>query len=258
MSLINKSPASTFKDVLQVNNSNNGISTTLKQVKSGSDDGSSLYISKNNVKVQPETDSTNCVAYYDEDGNALFTIDSVNDLIKAGVYQNSINTQYIHFGIDSKNSFAYGTDHTAVPVNSGQVQNHITMGTGTDPATSLTISTEGGDLSSSIWYVPDNISIDSVSMFIGSDTATGDTTRFHLMSFDIDISNTSTSGDLSNGVVLADGSDIVNSGYEQTYFQSMTIQNSDVSSGKVVMFFFKSDSVNSDYSINTTIKYHLT
>ena len=43
-----------------------------------------------------------------------------------------------------------------------------------------------------------------------ADEATGDTTRAHLMSYDIDTGNGSTGGDISNGTVLADGADITN------------------------------------------------
>ena len=77
------------------------------------------------------------------------------------------------------------------------------------------------------------------------------------MSYDIDTGNGSTGGDLSNGVVVADGGDITNAGYEQTYYQQMTIQSADVNAGKAILFTLRSDSVNSDYTISATIKYHL-
>jgi hypothetical protein len=37
----------------------------------------------------------------------------------------------------------------------------------------------------------------------------------------------------------------------------MTIQNADVSAGKVLLFTFAADTVNSDYSINAVVKYHI-
>ena len=64
-------------------------------------------------------------------------------------------------------------------------------------------------------------------------------------------------GDLSSGTVIADGGDVVNAGYEQAYYQQMTVQSANVDAGKVILFIFRPDSVNSDYSINATIKYHL-
>ena len=258
MSLTDKNLSATYKDLLIIDNANAGFDTNLDQVKSGNGIGSALYLSKDASKLQPNADSTTLKQVFDKDGNLLFLIDSTNDYVKAGINQHHINTQYAHFDINSKDSFGFGTDHTAVPTNDGLVQSYITMGSGTDPSTLLLLSTTGDDLVSSIWYIPDGITIDACSVWVGGDASTGDTVRFHLMSFDIDTSNTSTGGDLTNGVVLADGSDITTAGYEQAYFQQMTIQSSAVTSGKVVMFFFKSDSTNSDYSIKTTVKYHLT
>ena len=37
----------------------------------------------------------------------------------------------------------------------------------------------------------------------------------------------------------------------------MTVQSADIDAGKVVLFCFRSDSANSDYSINVTVKYHI-
>ena len=37
-----------------------------------------------------------------------------------------------------------------------------------------------------------------------------------------------------------------------------TVDSANVTAGKVVLCFFRSDSVNSDYSLNVTVKYHLT
>ena len=66
-----------------------------------------------------------------------------------------------------------------------------------------------------------------------------------------------TGGDLSSGTVCASSSDITSSGYEQSYYNSMTINSADVDAGKVILFTFRADSVNSDYTINATVKYHL-
>ena len=51
---------------------------------------------------------------------------------------------------------------------------------------------------------------------------------------------------------------VLQDSYEQAYYQQMTIQSADVTAGKVILFAFRADSVNSDYSINATIKYHIT
>ena len=195
---------------------------------------------------------------YDASGNALLAVDSTNDLVKAGIGQHTVNTQYVYFGKNNTDATITANSHYAVPFGTVTYDaGYIILGSGTDPATSFTNSTEGHELVAKIWYIPDNITIDRVIWFSGADAATGDTLRCHLMSYDIDTGNGSTGGDLSNGVVVADGGDITNAGYEQTYYQQMTIQSADVNAGKAILFTLRSDSVNSDYTISATIKYHL-
>ena len=100
----------------------------------------------------------------------------------------------------------------------------------------------------------DNITIDSVVAIEGADAATGDTTRMHLMSYTYSSGATSA---LTGGAVLAYNSDVTNAGSEQSYKCTFTIGSADVDAGKVIMAFLKSDSVNSDYSLNMYIKYNL-
>ena len=107
------------------------------------------------------------------------------------------------------------------------------------------------------WHVVDDITIDAVTWFHGADAATGDSTAAHLMSYDIDTANGSTGGDLSDGTVVADGATITNAGYEQVYYQAMTVQSANVDAGRVILFTFAADTINSDYSINATVKYHI-
>ena len=77
----------------------------------------------------------------------------------------------------------------------------------------------------------------------------------HLMSYDF---NSGVSACLTNGVILASSSDVTSEGSEQPYLQSeWTIDNSSVSSGKVVVATFESVTILSDYSVNIKIKYKL-
>ena len=250
-----------YKDILHTSNSNTGLSTTIKQITCGDGDTTSLYLSQRNLKVQPSADTTTNTVIYDADGNAIVTVDSTNDLVKAGIGQHTVNTQYAHFGIGAGNSVWAGASadtHYAVPFNQIATQALVGGGTSTDPATSFTISTTADDMVGVLWYVLDNITIDRIVWFSGGDAATGETTRAHLMSYTIDTGNSSTSGDLSSGAVIAYSSDITNSGYEQSYYNQMTISTANIDAGKAIMFFFRTDStVNSDYTINATIKYHL-
>ena len=105
-----------------------------------------------------------------------------------------------------------------------------------------------------MWRIPDDITIDSISHIEGADAATGDTTRMQLKSFTLSSGSTSC---LTSGAILARNSDVTNAGNEQAYLSSWSISSADVDSGKIILCFFRSDSVNSDYSINVTVKYHL-
>ena len=97
MSLTNKTISSSFIDVISIDNSNAGFDTNIDQIRSGNGNGSALYLSTNNLKVQPSADSTTNSVIYDKDGNTLFQVDSTNDAVKA--LGNHVNTQYAHFGI---------------------------------------------------------------------------------------------------------------------------------------------------------------
>ena len=247
-----------YKDLLHTSNSNTGIGSTIKQITCGDGDTSALYLSDRNLKVQPSADTTTNTVIYDAGGNALLTVDSTNDLVKAGIGQHTVNTQYAYFGAQTGAlQTAVAKTHYAVPFNRTSPQGIVAIGTGTDPDTSFTIVNTADDIVVHYWFIMDNITIDRVVWWSGADASSGDTTRCHLMSYDVDRNNLSVSGDLSSGVVLADGSDITNAGFQQAYYQQMTIQSANVDAGKIVLFAFRSDSVNSDFSINATIKYHL-
>ena len=106
-----------------------------------------------------------------------------------------------------------------------------------------------------IWRVPDDITILEVKHFEGADNATGDTTRMHLKSFTFNSGSTSC---LAAGSLVAHtAADNTNAGNEQAYLKDWTIDSADVDAGKVLLCFFRSDSVNSDFSISATIKYAL-
>ena len=107
-------------------------------------------------------------------------------------------------------------------------------------------------------FVIDNITLDAIHWFVGADAATGDTVRCHLMAYDVVTTAGGTSGDLSNGAIHASGADIVaTSARDAIYYQTVTPSTANVDAGKIILFTFEADSVNSDYTINATVKYHL-
>ncbi len=257
----NKSQSQIYGDWFYIDNSNSGFDATLRQIKDGKGNNSALYLSNKSLKIQPASDSTTNTSICDQDGNALLVVDSTNDLVKTGTGQHIVNTQYAHFGIGSGNlvwaGVAAGT-HYAVPFNSIATQSLVSGGTGTDPATSFTISTTADDMVGVLWYVMDNITIDrAIWWSANDDAASGNAVRTHLMEYTIDSGNSTTGGDLSSGSVLAYSSDVTNAGYEQAYYNQMTISTANVDSGKAILFFVRGDTSAEDFSINATIKYHL-
>jgi hypothetical protein len=252
--IINKSLAQIYKDLFYIDNSNTGFTTSIKEIKDGAGNVSSLGLSTRHTRVTPNTDTTTTFQVTDKDGNALFTVDSTNDLVKAGINQAYSTTQYATFYSKALN--VDGSNHIAVSRTENPTA-VLNLGTGTNPDTSLTISTNADDVLSCLWYVDSNIVLDSITCWVGAHASGNDTLRFHLMSYDIDNGNGVTGGDLSNGVVIADGADISSVGYEQAYYQALTISTASVVAGKALFLTLKGDSSNADYVVNCQIKYHL-
>tara|TARA_Y100001963_G_scaffold36146_1_gene50404 strand:+ start:599 stop:1381 length:783 start_codon:yes stop_codon:yes gene_type:complete len=259
MSLVGKTFASYFKDLFHINNSNSGVDATTRNVKDGLGNSTSLSISDDVLSVQPVNDNTTgSMLVKNQGGSNILAVDTTNSLVKVGSGQVNATTQYAYFGIDNTESTSFvANTHYAIPFSKNSITTPLSIGTGTNPDTTYTISSTAHDFVNVFWYVPDAITIDGVYWWHGADAATGDTTRGHLMSYAIVSDNSSTSGDLSDGTVLADGADITNAGYEQSYYQSLTIQSANVSAGRVIIFAFRSDSVNSDFSHSVTVKYHI-
>ena len=266
--------ASFFKRIFQVSQTSNaGVDATTRNVQTGDGVNTSISISDDVLQVQPQNDNTvGTLLCKQSGGNNVLAVDTTNSKVLVGASQTATNTQYAHFGISSGDSLWAGCladTHYAVPFNvfgafPTSVIANLAMGSSTsssfndtNPATSLSISTSAMNIVGTYWYVMDNITIDAVKWFHGASAATGEATAAHLMAYTVDIDNGSTGGDLSSGTVVADGANITNAGYEQVYYQSMTNQSADVNAGKVIMFIFASDTVNSDYSINATVKYHI-
>ena len=263
MSLTGKTLAGSYKDILQVDNSNSGIDTALRVIKDGEGTASCAYLSDDLLRVIPQNDDTNAtLEVRTNSGTSVFKVDTTNQLVAAS--GNTVNTQYATFSIGYAESthFADDTHHplTFSSANYGSTTASIPdFGTGTDPATTYTTSDtnkyRAGDIVPCLWYIPDAISIDSVTSIEGADNATGDTTRMHLFSYTFTSGSTSA---LTSGTLLAHNSDTTNAGSEQAYKSAWTVDSGAVAANKVILAFFKSDSINSDYSVNITVKYHLT
>ena len=276
-----KTFASFYKNLFGINQSSNtGVDSTTRAVQDGAGNSTSISLSDDVLSVQPvNDDTTGTFVVKNKGGSNIFAIDTSGTgtgstskgRVLMGTSQVVANTQYTHFGVsyfDNTGAAAFSADtHYAIPfmrMNFGAVAGYMAMGSSTsssfndtEPATSLTISASAMDIINTYWYVMDDITIDRVVWWQGADTATGDSTAAYLMGYTADASSTSTGGDLSSGVKLASSSTITNAGYEQAYYNQMTIHSADVDARKVILFTFAADTINSDYSINATVKYHI-
>ena len=263
MSFTGKTKASSYKDILQMDNSNSGIDATTRVVKDGEGTQSALALSDDQVVITPkDSDGLAILKVTNKSGTAILTVDSTNSHVKVG--GNKANTQYAYFNINSGNAgsgtysagYHYPLTFSASSFYSSVV---VPFGNGTDPATTFTTAEasaeRASDLVPLIWYVSDNITIDEIKHLEGADTATGDTTRMHLLSYTFNSGSTSC---LTSGAVVANTIfDNTNAGSEHPYLRDWGILTADIDAGKVLLCFFESDTVNSDYAIQVTIKYHL-
>lgn len=250
-----------YKDILHTSNSNSGLSTTIKQITCGDGDTTSLYLSQRNLKVQPSADTTTNTVIYDADGNALVTVDSTNDLVKAGVGQHIVNTQFKTFSLFDFSPIA-GTHHPLTTnigasegtAYTGDANGSNWGGNGADPASSLTLASAAEQFVPCVWILQGNITIDEVSYIMSADGST--TANLHVESYSIVTGSGSTAGDLSSGTTLADTSAIT-IGADRASNGTLTIQTADVNSGKAILVFAENIGGTDDITVQVNIKYHL-
>ena len=263
MSLTNKTIANTYKDLLEVDNGNNGITTTTKTIKSGDGTSSCVSISDDQIAVRPQNDNTSDILSVKQlGGTTLFKVDGTNTAVKA--LEQYVNTNVQKFGLGSVNSnpssastwTMLGCDMGGHRFNSVP----ITLGTGSTPATSYDVSggNNADDLVQSIWYCPFNIAIDQVLVWKGADASSGDAVKYSVMAYDISTATDATGGDLSNGVEVAvSGSTLTASGYDRAIYQSLTVSSANVNAGKAIVACVHQDGTNSDLTVNMQLVYHL-
>ena len=261
MSLTGKTLASTYKSLLRVNDDANGIDASIENITDGEGTASAISLSDDSLLVKPQ-DNDNSLLFRvtDKDANALLAVDSTNDVVKLGVGQHYANTNikdwFVQYGAtypstaDTWRALGLG--------GGGRTIGSLTMGTGSTPATTLTISTTAHEVVGLFWYVPFNITIDSCHVWFASDAATGDVVKFSVMDYAINSANGAAGGDLSSGVEsCVSPATISSAGYEQAYYQSLTVSSANVNAGRVIMACVAQDGTNSDLTVQLQLVYHL-
>ena len=133
-------------------------------------------------------------------------------------------------------------------------------GTGSEPDTALSLSTNAMMIPKIIWWVPVNINIDAVYCTFGADSATSDAgCEFFVQKFTMNILNSTDSGNLSSGTKVAgSGGTISNLGYEQAYYQQLAITSATVNANQGLAVYFRtSGTPASDFTCHVQIQYHI-
>ena len=142
----------------------------------------------------------------------------------------------------------------------GELNGSAWGGTGTNPVTSITITSATLELVPSIWLLQQNITIDEVQYIMASDAAS--TINLHVMQYDLVTGSGASAGDLTSGVVLAQtGSDSsslspVTTGADRVSNGTLTINTANVNDGKAIILFAEASDTD-DMTIQVNIKYHL-
>tara|TARA_Y100000593_G_scaffold94657_1_gene194931 strand:+ start:3470 stop:4243 length:774 start_codon:yes stop_codon:yes gene_type:complete len=256
MALTNKTIAGTFKDLLHLNNSNNGVQNSADDVYDGNGGKTCLAVGKNQLVVATQSDSTSNVTMQNAGGDALLVMDGTNKLIRVNETQAIANTQYLRF-------FAHDIDvdngtHIGVPLAGiqGTMPNaNVTFGTSANPS-AVNLNNNGDDWVHYLHYVDTNITVDAVNILVGATAASGDTLNFHLCS--IATGDSTTIDEWSSTTIVADDSGTVNAGYEQFYRVALNLtSNVDVNAGNYLALTVEGNGTNSDYSVNALVRYHL-
>tara|TARA_R100000781_G_C4050164_1_gene117265 strand:+ start:86 stop:865 length:780 start_codon:yes stop_codon:yes gene_type:complete len=258
MSLTNKTPSETYKDLLTIDNSNNGVDSTSRTIKTGNGTATSTNISDRSLQIRSNTDNTAAFSVRDSGGSTRLIVDTTNGTVKAMGHH--LNTQYKTFGIYDF-SPAAGYHYPLISNNmmfSDSGDDFIAtndFGNGTDPATSWDAS--GGTpkiVVACMWQIPDNIYIDSAKIFITADADSA--YEVHINSYDISI-GIGHEGDLSNGTTHATFSGSTQATSAKIRIGALTIGTPAISADKVVLAFIENVTGTGDLTASIQLKYHL-
>ena len=258
-----KTFASYYKNLFGINQSGNtGIDNTSRNVQDGDGKNTSISLSKNHLNVKPEnTNSSTTFNVKTLSGASLLTVDTSNNDVLAGVGQVSGNRNYVYFS--AQNITPAAGYHMIIPFNANKFvvssSDDQHLGNGTDPSTSLDISAQDDSIyfANLYWHVVDAITIEAVSIVAGGSQASGDALNFHLMKYNIDTG--SNPGDLSSGLVVADGGALADMNEDKILLSSLTIDsdNKSITNNQILLLTVESDSTD-PISINATIKFNIT
>ena len=256
MALTNKTIASTYGDILQADNSGSGRTANGTNIKDGLGQSTALTLGQNKLHVKPSSDQTDAMIVETSGGTDLLTVDTTNSAVKVGTTQNYANTQIQKFSVFDVGT-ADGTHYAMFSDgnwNAGATSYLTSFGTGTDPADTLTISSNADFLVACYWYVPVAITIDEVRVLGAGEAA--DTINFHLKSYTMASGTGSDAGDLSSGTLLAHNGSTLTVGNDRVTTTTLTVDSANVAADKVILAFIENVGATTDLTAQLIVKYH--
>lgn len=263
MALTNKTIASSYKDILQVDNNGGGRTADGTVVKDGEGNPTALTLGGNKAHIKPASNQTDAFMVEDASGADILKVDTTNAQIKAGATQTYVNTKVQRFCIYSYDlpdgyhvSMMVDVGSSGLSATGATSDSGTSFGTATDPATSLTLADNeqtSMQLLNSIFYVPVAITIDEVRVL---GTGDGSNIDFHVMQYDMQTGTGSDAGDLSNGTLLAHTGSVVAVDGDRIVTTTLTIDQANVAADKIIIATVEQIGTSTDVSAQLLIKYH--
>ena len=146
-----------------------------------------------------------------------------------------------------------GQDDTWLGIPTGHQTATVQMGSGTHPATSLSISVTADDVSGVIWSPLSTITVNKCRIYYGEGGPLNTTHKVNLSKFDIDAEGDLTNGTIVGGTATDSGSD----DYTTLAYTDLAITayNTVTSTQVLIAFVNCVDNVNSAFSAKCIIEY---
>ena len=257
-SLAGKSPANTYKSLLKVADETNGVSANASQIEDGEGTATCMSISDDQLAIVPQNDNTTTtVRIRTKGGTQIFSADTSNNVVKVGSTQTPANSQILEFHARNLIPASSGTHYFISRPDASYFGSAVetSMGTGTDPDTSLDAGATTDDLLQNIFIVPVNSTIDACKFMVSTSTDTDTTINVHLYSFDMANTGGTNDGNLSNGTLLANGqATSVDRNVIKTV--TCTVDSASVSADKVIACFVENETNTDSIYLQTQVLYH--
>ena len=255
-SLAGKSPKDTYKSLLKVTDETNGVTSSVSVIQDGNGSDTCLSVSERNLKINPSVNNITTFEVENSSGNNLLTVDTSNSVVKLGSTQTPANSKILEFNVKNLAPTA-GTHYFVSRPDASYFGSAVetSMGTGTDPATSLDAGATTDDLLQNIFIVPVNSTIDAVKFIVSTATDTDTIINVHLYKFLMVNAGGTSDGNLESGTLLAHGqATAVDRNVIKTV--TCTVDSASVSAGEVIACFVENETNTDSVFLQTQVLYH--